>query len=127
MSKQIIIGLVGGGKTSRREMVKEFTKLDPHLFDASVSSFHRTPWGRAEQLDAALGRTESPLVVADIKCLEEAMVIEDAGGFVMHVQGTPSDEVAIAKDSILLSATDCRGRYIHPAHAIAEVRRRCGL
>ncbi|MGL5589036.1 MAG: hypothetical protein ACRDDI_13365 [Aeromonas veronii] len=125
MSKQVIIGLIGGGKTARREMVKEFVKLNPSTtFDATVSRYYRTPWGRAEQLNDGLAVAELPIVVADIRCLEEAMVIEDAGGFVMHVQGTPTDEVAMTRDSILVSATEQRGRYVYPHTALEIAKQR---
>lgn len=127
MSKQVIIGLAGGGKTNRREMVKVFMALmDGKSKDITVSKCWRTPWGRAERLDSAIAATDCPVLVAGINCLEEAMTIEDAGGIVIHVDGPPSEEISIARDSLLVTAKEPRGRYLSPGDALQRAMVRCG-
>lgn len=124
MSKQVIIGLAGGGKTNRKAMVKTFLELlegTGKIEDITVSKFHRVPWGRAEKLDEAIAKSDTPVLVAAVNCLEEAMTIEDAGGVVIHVDGPPSEEIPIQRESMLVTPKTPRGRYVPPAFALARV------
>lgn len=122
--KQVIIGVCGSRRTGRVDVVSKILEVNPSADDQTVSIYHRVPWGRADKLEEQLKAANAPVVVAGIKCLEEAMVVEALGGFVVHAEGSPSEEVPIKRDSILVTLRQPRGRYVSIRDMLTEVKRR---
>ncbi len=124
MSKTLIVGLCGSTINARREAIEALMKLEPEALNLTIPSNVRAPWRRGDALYDTFEATEpGHIIFCDIQCDEEADTIECFGGFVVHVEGVPSDEIAIKRDTLLLTMkTEDRGRYTTPANTLAKLK-----
>lgn len=112
----IIIGLCGSTISARREAMELLSECLNKVADVTISGGVRAPWlrgdGLASKLEEFAASNDADAAIAMITHREEAEAIEAAGGHVIHVEGTPSDEIAIKLNTILLTLKPtCRGRY----------------
>lgn len=114
----LVIGFCGSTSNGRKEALKAVAALHPQAVNVTVPPSVRATWRRGDHLELALTAEELlqvPVVMADISCLEEAEVIESFGGHVVHVEGLPSDDIPIQRDTLLITVTgENRGRYTDP-------------
>ncbi|APU00467.1 hypothetical protein [Aeromonas phage 3] len=113
--KQLIIALCGSTIGARKEAFEALYNHFPVCADLTVSSGVRATWRRGDALFDALDAfksSASPVALAIITCHEEAESVNMMGGHVVHVEGTPSDDIAIERHTALLTMkTEGRGRY----------------
>lgn len=124
---QLIIGLCGSTIGARRDAAELFADHLQDVKDVTISGAVRAAWRRGDHLLSELAANdpehspEPPAnVVAMITCREEAAAIEKMGGHVIHVEGNPSDDIAIKRDTILLTfKPEGRGRYTTISETLA--------
>ncbi|MGL5285930.1 MAG: hypothetical protein ACRC8D_07295 [Aeromonas sp.] len=122
MKKKVIIGLCGGRPGCRSVAVQVLQDIEPTAVDVGIGQHIRVPWGRSSRLKVALRSADADVLLCGINCLEEAQVVEAAGGFVVHIDSIPSEEVPIRRDSILMTLGQARGRYVTPPVAMMQCK-----
>ncbi len=124
MSKTLIVGLCGSTINARRAAIEALKALEPEALDLTIPSNVRAPWRRGDALYEEFEATPAGhVVLCDIQCAEEADTIECFGGFVVHVEGVPSDDTAIKRDTLLLTMKpEDRGRYTTPVNTLAKLK-----
>ncbi|APU01218.1 hypothetical protein [Aeromonas phage 32] len=126
MSKQIIIALCGSTIGARKAAFEALSAEFPLVVDLTVSSGVRATWRRGDALFDALDAfkaSASPVAMAIITCHEEADSVNMMDGHVIHVEGTPSDDIAIERHTMLLTMREeGRGRYTTVAETVAKLK-----
>lgn len=125
MNKKIVVGICGGSIKQRAEVLKYIAHFsDGRGHDVTLPPSVRSSVRRGEALEQAIESSPSGFVIASIHAFEEAEVVEDFGGQVVHIDGLPSDDIPMSRESILVTLNETRGRYISPAAAYAELIKR---
>ena len=122
---KLIIALCGSTIEARKAALAAIKAILPEAVDLTIGSGTRATWRRGDALFDALdefrtsGATEA---LAIITCHEEAESVEMMGGHVVHVEGTPSDDIAIQRHTKLLTMrSEGRGRYTTVADTVAQL------
>lgn len=128
--KKVIIGVCGSRRQGRSLFInsmkdKMIIAGVKGIDDSTVSESVRVPWGRAgalaDRVTSALGDSDVSVIIAGIKNLEEAQVIWDVGGYVVHFEGPPSEEIPIKRDTIMITLGDPRNRYVSVNTALTQM------
>lgn len=126
MTKQLIIALCGSTIGARREALNAISVALPGAIDLTIGSGTRATWRRGDALFDALDvfkTSGEKVAIAIITCHEEAESIEMQGGHVVHVEGTPSDDISIERHTLLLTMREeGRGRYTTVAETIDKLQ-----
>lgn len=111
----LIIGLCGSTIQARKDAMEALSDRLPGTIDATIPAVVKAPWRRGDHLSASLATydwAKHKNIIAIITSREEAEAVERHGGHVIHVEGTPSDEIAIQRHTLLITfAPESRGRY----------------
>ncbi|AWH14997.1 hypothetical protein [Aeromonas phage 85AhydR10PP] len=114
-SKQLIIALCGSTIGARKAALEAMQAHFPVCADLTVSGGVRATWRRGDALFDAIDAFKTsacPVALAIVTCREEAESVEMHGGHVVHVEGTPSDDISIERHTLLLTMREeGRGRY----------------
>lgn len=123
--KNVIVGVCGGTIEGRQSVVDAISDLTQgRANDITLSSSIRSSTRRGDAMDDAIEGAMGSFLIASIQSFEEAEVIEAYGGEVVHIEGLPSDDIPMTKDSILVTLNKARGRYITPLSAYAKLMER---
>lgn len=125
--RPLIVGLCGSTIAGRREALLALRELESKALNITIPPNVRATWRRGEALDDAIDAAghDHPLLLAKITCLEEAEAVESYGGHVVHVDGLPSDDIAIKRDSLLMTVSGvARGRYTTPEQTFEALKAR---
>ena len=125
MNKKIVVGICGGSIKQRAEVLEYISYFSLGTgHDVTLPASVRSSVRRGEALEQAIESSPSSFVIASIHAFEEAEVVEGFGGQVVHIDGLPSDDIPMSRESILVTLNETRGRYISPAAAYAELIKR---
>lgn len=125
-SKQLIIALCGSTIGARKEALEAIKAHFPVCADLTVSTGVRATWRRGDALFDAIDAFKTsacPVALAIITCHEEAESVGMLGGHVVHVEGTPSDDISIERHTLLLTLREeGRGRYTTVDETVAKLK-----
>lgn len=124
----IVIGLCGGSVESRLQVADQVFGAGREritLFNPGVNSSEA---GRVAGLRDLLSgaemsrRYDRGLVYTHVKTPSEAALIRQAGGAIWHIQGVPSDAVAIDRADLMVTPKQAGDRhYRHAIEALGEM------
>lgn len=128
----LIIGLVGGCERGRSDVAAAVVGAGgARLAEYSMRS-PKNGRSRVKLLrDVVLnfGVSKSPdigLVLTHVKTWEEAEYIRSLGGYLWHIEGMPSSDIAIQRCDLMVTPQSGGVRhYLDPVDALSETMMRC--
>lgn len=125
MAKKVVVGICGGSIKQRAEVLEYISYFSNGVgHDVTLPASVRSSLRRGENLAQAIESSPASFVIASIHAFEEAEVVEEFGGQVIHIEGLPSDDIPMSRESILVTLNETRGRYVTPAKAYSMVMER---
>ncbi len=127
----LIIGLVGGTELNREVVADELAKIGKSRLGVFALRSPADGTERAALLkDIILNfdhglDDDTGLVLSHVTTPEEANLIRNKGGHLLHVQGSPSKTIAIHHSDLMVTAKRGGDRhYLDPLEALSEISTR---
>ena len=118
----LVVGLVGGAMADRLKLSCDLVEISKQNLSLQDLGSFGAASRRVKVLDAVLsgveysGPIDRGLVFPTVKSYEEAVRIRSKGGFLWHVQGTPSSDIPIERFDVMVTTKDGGDRHYLDVH-----------